>query len=166
MDPHQRLNLKKMVKEYNSEETTDTIRKLKHSKHLRTDILKMNAFRRKYSRLARTNKEQYKAMAEKQCAFLYANYTNIFHRSLKGELDIKLMLKFVEILERIEEGDIDQHEGSYEVGTILKKLYIDSALRQDNNREKGSKKKKVKKKIKKAINNITWEKFKMLQLNN
>ena len=163
MDKDQRLNLKNMIKEYNSEETTDKIRQLKHSKSIRTDILKLNAFKRKYSRLARTNKAQYKSMAEKQCAFLYNNYTNIFHRHLKNELDIKILLKFVEILERIEDGDIDQHDGSFEVGTILKKLYIDSALRQDNKREEGNKKKKQKKK--KPINNITWEKFKMMQLN-
>jgi len=163
MDKDQRLNLKNMIKEYNSEETTDTIRQLKHSKLIRTDILKLNAFKRKYSRLGRTNKAQYKSMAEKQCAFLYKNYTNIFHRHLKNELDMKILLKFVEILERIEDGDIDQHDGSFEVGSILKKLFIDSALRQDNKREKGNKKKKQKRK--KPINNITWAKFKMMQLN-
>ena len=163
MDPQQRLNLKNMIKEYDAEETTTKIRQLKHSKHIRTDILKLNAFKRKYSRLARTNKEQYKSMAEKQCSFLYNNYTNIFHRSLKNELDIKLMLKFVEILEHIEDGNIDQHDASYEVGTILKKMFIDSTLRQEKKREKGKKKKSKKKK---AINNITWEKFKMMQLNN
>ena len=163
MDPQQRLNLKNMIKEYDAEETTDKIRQLKHSKHIRTDILKLNAFKRKYSRLARTNKEQYKSMAEKQCSFLYNNYTNIFHRSLKNELDVKLMLKFVEILERIEDGNIDQHDASYEVGSILKKMFIDSALRQEKKREKGNKKKSKKKKV---MNNITWEKFKMMQLNN
>ena len=152
-----------MIKEYDAEETTDKIRQLKHSKQIRTDILKLNAFKRKYSRLARTNKEQYKSMAEKQCSFLYNNYTNIFHRSLKNELDVKLMLKFVEILERIEDGNIDQHDASYEVGSILKKMFIDSALRQEKKREKGNKKKSKKKKV---MNNITWEKFKVMQLNN
>ena len=161
MDPQQRLNLKNMIKEYDSEETTNKIRELKHSNHIRRDILKMNAFKRKYSRLAKTNNEQYKTMARKRCSFLYQNYTNIFHRSLKGELDIKLMLKFVEILERIENGNLDQHDGSYQVGMILKKLYIDSALRRDKKLDKG---KKVKKK-KKPVNNISWAKYKMTQLN-
>ena len=162
MDKQQRLNLQNMIKEYNSEETTDKIRELKHSKFLREDILKLNKFKRKYRRLAKTNKQQYKTMAEKHCSFLYNHYTNIFHRFLKDELNINILLQFVKILERIEKGDIDQHEGSFEVGTILKKLYIDSALRQDKNRETG-KKKVVKKK--KPINNITWTKFKMMHLN-
>ena len=30
----------------------------------------------------------------------------------------------------IEEGKIDQHEGSFLVGTLLKKIYVDSALRK------------------------------------
>ena len=39
MDPQQRLDLKNMIKGYNSEETTEKIRTLKHSKKIRTDIL-------------------------------------------------------------------------------------------------------------------------------
>ena len=156
MDQHQRLNLKNMIKEYNSEETTEKIRTLKHSKKIRTDILKLNEFRKKYSRISTTN--QYKMMARNRFPFLYNNYMNIFHRFLKGELDINLLLTFVNLLEKIEKGDMDQHEASFQVGTILKKLYIDSALRQDKKRDKT---KNVKKK--KPIKNISWNEFKMLE---
>ena len=44
-------------------------------------------------------------------------------------------------LQAIEEGEIDQHEGSYEVGKLLKELYIDSALRRETKRDKKRKKK-------------------------
>ena len=38
MDKQTRLNLTKLVKEYKSEETTEQIRKLKHSNLIRQDV--------------------------------------------------------------------------------------------------------------------------------
>jgi hypothetical protein len=35
-------------------------------------------------------------------------------------------------LKKIEDQEIDQHEGSYEVGMLLKKIYVDSALKKAN----------------------------------
>ena len=91
-----RLNLDKMIKEYDAEETTDKIRNLKHSKLIGDDVHKMILFRKKYSRLIKTNFEQYKQMARKQCKFLYDNYTNIFNRLLKDELNLDFILLYEE----------------------------------------------------------------------
>ena len=41
-----------------------------------------------------------------------------------------MLNKFLNVLKQIEDGKIDQHEGSYMVGTILKEIYIDSALKK------------------------------------
>jgi len=153
MDQKMRLNLDKMIQEYQPKETTEKIRKLKHSKLIKNDVDKFVIFRNKYIRLSKTNIEQYKKMARKQCSFLYDNYTNIFNRLLKEELNLTILANFLNILKRIEDGDIDQHEGSYEVGVILKKLYIDSVLIQ---KERDNKKKKRKKRKKKVVKNITW----------
>ena len=161
MDDETRLNLRQMLKKSDVEQTTEKIRELKHSKAIKKDIDKMQAFKRKYTRLAQTNKEQYKSMAENQCSFLYNNYTNIFHRLLKNELDVNILYKFVDILAKIETQEIDQHEGSYEVGCLLKKLYIDSALRQENSGKKSKKKKKKQR----VVRNITWAQYKALHLN-
>ncbi len=50
---------------------------------------------------------------------------------------------------------MDQHEASFEVGKLLKRLYIDSALKKaeriDNGTKEGIKLKKGK--------NITWKEF-------
>jgi hypothetical protein len=160
MDEKMRLNLDKMIKEYDAEETTEKIRNLKHSKLIGDDVNKMIHFRKKYSRLIKTNYEQFKQMARKQCNFLYNNYTNIFNRLLKDELNLNILANFLSVLKRIEDGKIDQHEGSYEIGLLLKKLYIDSALKQ---KERGEKKYKQKKK-KKKTSNITWSRYKELGL--
>jgi hypothetical protein len=68
---------------------------------------------------------------------------------IKNELNLSIMMQFVDVLRDIEEGKIDQHEGSYKVGKILKELYIDTALRKEQKLEAlgalgGGKNKKVK----------------------
>ena len=52
----------------------------------------------------------------------------------------------------MKEGEIDQHQGSYEIGILLKRLYIDSALKQDNTKDKDKSKS-----YKKAVNKISLE---------
>jgi hypothetical protein len=101
-------------------------------------------------------------MARKQCKFLYDNYTNIFNRLLKDELNLNILANFLSVLKRIEDGKIDQHEGSYEVGLLLKKLYIDSVLKQKEKDEKKNKRKK--KKTKKKAAKITWSRYKEMGL--
>ena len=40
------------------------------------------------------------------------------------------MSLFLKVLSDIENGELDQHEGSFIVGKILKEIYIDSALKK------------------------------------
>jgi hypothetical protein len=56
-----------------------------------------------------------------------------------------ILLRLINILHAIEEGALDQHEGSFEVGKLLKEIYIDSALRKaDKLNEDGEEKVEVK----------------------
>ena len=159
MDENERLHLQQMIKEHNVEETTEKIRRLKHSSQIRKNIETYLTLKNKYSRMRKSNSEQFKKIVRAQCAFLHRNYMNLFNRLIKDELDLKIVATFLAILSRIEEGEINQHEGSYEVGKLLKELYIDSALRRETKRDK-----KHKKKSKKRCKNITWADFKKLKL--
>lgn len=159
MDNNDRLHLQRMIKENNVEETTEKIRRLKHSSQIRKNIETYLMLKNKYPRMRQTNAEQFKQIVRGQCAFLHQNYMNLFNRLIKDEIDLNIVATFLAILSRIEEGEIDQHEGSYEVGKLLKELYIDSALRRETKRDK-----KRKKKSKKKVKNITWADFKKLKL--
>ena len=161
MDSKLRNHLNKLVKEYKSEETTEKIRKVRHSELIYKDVQILLKLKKQYPRLEKSNKEQFKIIATKHCTFLVENYTNLFIQILKNKLDLKLLLKFINILEEIENGKMDQHEASYKVGIILKKLYIDSALTDEKNKKNNKKiKKKIKKKNKKVKNEISWNDFK------
>jgi hypothetical protein len=159
MNKDERLHLQRMIKENNVVETTDQIRSLKHSSLIKAEVEKYLTFKKRYTRLYNTNPEQFKQMSRNHCPFLYKNYMNLFERLVKEELNLQILALLLATLKRIEDGEINQHEGSYDVGKVLKKLYVDSALRRESKREK-RKKKKQKRRTKK----ITWEEFKKLKL--
>lgn len=163
MDKTQSLELERLLREYNTEETTDKIREIRHSNKIRQDIKLMEHLKKKYTRMKISKTDNFRNICEKQCSFLFNNYTNIFNRILKDELNLEIMSKFLDVLERIENKEIDQHQGSYEIGSLLKKLYIDSALKNKNNIEMRND--GIKKKVeKKPVNNITWKQFKHIDI--
>lgn len=159
MDPSQRLALDRLIKEYNPEETTSDIRRLKHSKPIMDDVITLEKLKKDYSRLRKSNPEEFKQIAIKRGNFLWSNYTNIYNRLMKDELDISILSQFISVLRKIEEGDIDQHEGSVYIGELLKKLYVDSALRQGENIDKKNKKSKPKGPKK----DVSWKEYKLLK---
>ena len=155
MNSESRLNLERMIKEYQPEETTDQIRTLKHSQKIQKDVERMIKLQKDYKRLDFSTLEK---MIQKQCQFLYTNYFNLYNRLLKKELDLSILWKLILYLKKIEDGMIDQHEASVHVGEILKKLYIDSAVRKQKKIE--AKDAKKTKKIMRKAKKISWEDYK------
>lgn len=158
IDENTRLNFQRMMKDNDVQETTQHIRELKHSRLIRQDVNHMMKLKKKYTRLSY---EQFRQIATSQCNFIFNNYTNIFNRLLSDELDYNTMHQFLDVLEDIENEKMDQHEGSYKIGMILKNLYIDSALKRESRLNNDGKKVT----FKKPVNNISWDKYKLLHLN-
>ena len=164
LNREERLNLDKMIKSYDADDNTNKIRQLKHSKRIKEDVERLMNLKKKYIRMEMTNKDGYEKILISHCNFLWTNYTNIFNRLIKNELNINILYKFIDKLEEIEEGVTDQHTASVDIGKILKEMYIDSALRREKNyetQENGGKPKKEKK----PASNISWSKFKAMGLN-
>lgn len=128
MNDDQRLLLQKMIKANDCEDQSDLIRTLKHSHPLQKDINRLLEIKRDF----RDDETKVQEIASQECSFLFQFYTDIFNKIKKNELNLATLNKFLNILRSIEDGEIDQHEGSFYVGTILKELYIDSALRKSN----------------------------------
>ena len=126
MDEKQRLQLQNMIKVNDVSDQTELIRSLKHSQLLRTEINNMIMIKAKY----RGDEDKIYEECISECNFLFTYYTDIFNKVRKDEIDIGILNKFLDVLRRIEDGELDQHEGSFLVGTILKELYIDSALKK------------------------------------
>lgn len=162
MNEEERLNLRKMVAANNAEDNTNTIRKLKHSELIRSDVALMLKLKHEYSRLAKTNTAQFDAICVSRCSFLFNNYTDIFNKLKKDEIDLAILTKLVNVLKLIEDGRIDQHEGSFEVGKLLKQIYVDSALRKSehlDNDAAANKSAKTAQPVAK-VKDVSWKQFK------
>lgn len=156
MDEKQRLQLQNMIKTNDVSDQTELIRNLKHSQLLRTEINNMIMIRSKHKG---DDEKIYQECAE-ECNFLFTYYTDIFNKVRKNEIDIGILNKFLDVLKRIEDGELDQHEGSFLVGTLLKELYVDSALKKAEKLDEQYEKDRVEPKH--AEVNITWKQFKKM----
>ena len=155
MDDKQRLQLQNMIKTNNVEDQTDLIRKLNHSQILRNEINNMILLKAKY----RGDDEKIYNECANECNFLFTYYTDIFNKVRKDEIDIGILNKFLDVLRRIEDGEMDQHEGSFAIGTLLKELYIDSALKKSEKLDAMSEKSPE---PKRADVKISWNQFKKI----
>jgi hypothetical protein len=155
MDEKQRLQLQNMIKTNNVEDQTDLIRKLNHSQILRNEINNMILLKAKY----RGDDEKIYNECANECNFLFTYYTDIFNKVRKDEIDIGILNKFLDMLRRIEHGEMDQHEGSFAIGTLLKELYIDSALKKSEKLDAMSEKSPE---PKRADVKISWNQFKKI----
>lgn len=158
LDQETNLNLKKMIKEYNAEDNTEKIRKLKHSQLIKDQVTIMLELKKKYARLDKTMLDK---MIDSKCNWLFLNYTNLFNKLKKNELNLKILGYFIDTLKEIEDGKLDQHVASVKIGEILKKLYIDSALQHKEKLENSEKRKKKNVRREKKI---SWSQFKKQQL--
>jgi len=156
-----RLNLKKLIKDSDCDDNTESIRNLKHSGLIRADVSKLENLKRTQSVLKTADFVSFQEMARVECAFLYNNYMDIFNKVLKDEIDLKILTRLLIVLKLIEENKVDQHEGSAMVGKILKELYIDSAIKCSDNLDKENESKIVEKKTGSAI---SWKEYKNMYL--
>lgn len=158
MNNNQRLQLQNMIKTNNVTDQTELIRNLKHSDILKNEINNLILIKAKH----RDNIEKINELSVSECNFLFTYYTDIFNKIKKDEINLGILLKFIDVLKKIEDGDLDQHEGSFTIGTLLKELYIDSALKKadklnelyDNENTKVEQKEPIK---------ISWKQFKHLK---
>ena len=159
MNDKQRLELQKMINENDVKDQTEIIRNLKHSSILANEINNMIRIKAKF----RNDQEKIQMECMTECNFLYTYYTDIFNKVKKDEIDLNILNKFLNVLQKIEEGEINQHEGSFLVGNLLKELYIDSALRKADKLDKEyAYKEKV---VNHEPMNVSWKQFKEISKN-
>ena len=171
MDDDQRIHLQQLIHANGTEDHTEVIRRVKHSSQIYDDAMTMIKIKRDYGRLAKSNPTQFDAICVSRCAFLFTYYTDLYNKLKSGEIDLNLLFKMIQILREIEDGKLDQHEGSFEVGKILKSIYVDSALKRSENidAEQEAKDKrssaKASKKSRPAIpeKKMSWAEFKAAQ---
>lgn len=154
MDQKQKAHLQKMIEEYGVEDTTEEIRSTQHSKILLQELYAFERFKKENKRLSN---EMYNARARSMCPCMSTKYEDIFNKLVGNKLDVNILHTFILTLGKIEEGTLNQHEASFQIGGLLKKMYIDEKLKEE--------KKQMKKehKITKSNESMSWNDFKINQ---
>lgn len=164
LSDNERLNLQRMINDSECDDNTEQIRKVKHSILLRDEIRKLDTFKKANRSLQVKNFDRFTEEAKSVCPFLFRNYTDIFNRITKDELDLEIMTKLLMVLKMIEDNKVNQHEGSVMVGKVLKELYVDSALKRGENLDKLYESTKPETIEIKDANNLTWKEYKRLHM--
>ena len=136
MNSDQRLKLNELIKEGNVQDNTSNIQRIKHSKKILNDVNKVKLI------MTQSESLEYDLLdkaCSPHCTFIIENYKNIYTRLLKGQIDFIILYKFLDCLQSIEDGTRDQHEASYEIGILLKSLYIDPKIYQETDKRNGVK---------------------------
>ena len=134
MDSNERKMLDKMLQESDFQDNTHTIRNMKHSELIKQDVNKLLKLKQEYSNI--NDLTIYKKVCTTECRFLVKNYKKIFDKLVDDELELGIMLLLIKTLRKIEDGEVDQSEGSVEIGKILKQIYIDKVIVEERKEEK------------------------------
>jgi hypothetical protein len=157
MDANQKLQLQDMIQANGTQDQTDLIRNLKHSRILRAEVDNLLLIRAKYRN---ESPEFINNECMNECNFLFTYYTDIYNKVRKDEIDLSILNRFFDMLEQVENGSLNQHEASFQVGTILKELYVDSALKKAEKLDALSPSESHA--FRAPINNMSWSDYKKI----
>jgi len=124
LSENDRFQLKKMLEAHSVEDQTTKIREHQHSAEIRRCIQCIVAHKAQG-----LTKAEIETAVAVECSFLFFHYFEIYNMVLK-DVDLTILNKLLDVLEQIETGACDQHEGSYLVGKLLKEVYIDGIIKE------------------------------------
>ena len=160
----QRLQLQNMIDTNKGEDNTEMIRTLKQSISIKKDVDNMIKLKKEYPTMYETDKSGFEELCMSKCSFLFFNYTDIYNKILKNEINTDTLYSFIGVLKQIEDGELNEHDGSIKVGEILKTLYIDSAMRKSKKLDEENKNQEGKgddnEKEERVTKTISWAEYK------
>ena len=153
MNPNEVFKLNDMIKEGDCVDNTDTIRQLKHSSLITQNLNSLLRIKKKYKdEHSVVDLKELDEECLKECRFLFDNYTSIYNKLLRDQIDLKVFYRFLYYLKKIEDGELTFYQASYEIGTLLKSMYVDPIV-QDREKEKSQER---------IIKPISWDEFKKM----
>ena len=143
MNPEQRIKLNELISANKSVDNTKMIRELKHSSLIRKDVHTIQQLKNECKDHAELDRR-----ASIECHFLFSTYTMIYNRLIRDQIDVMVLMTFLNCLKKIEDGELDQHDASFEIGTLLKRMYVDPIVEKEKEPEY------------KKGKNLTWQEYK------
>ena len=160
MNKEQQRQLEKMIKENNVQDNTQNIRNEKKSGKIRECVDRILEIKKDFS-FSDNDNPSFKQLDEKcmcECSYLFINFPNIYNKLLKDEIDVNILYRFLHELSLVENGVKNQHEASFTIGELLKKMYIDKRLGDAETTKQTQRKEKLNKKTA----NLSWSDYKRM----
>ena len=152
MNPSDRKLLQKMIKENDVTDNTHLIRQQNLSDKIKGEVESLIILMKKHANIKGT--PEYDATMSKCCPLLSTKYSKIYEKILDKSINLDILSSLISELKQIENGNIDQHEASFQVGKTLKSHFVDKKLGisdGDNSTTLAEKKE------------ISWEEYKNLR---
>ena len=154
----EREQLKRAINQSETVDNTEYIRKMKQSYPLANDVRTMERLKQENAVLRQMEPENFRQLCESHCRYLFDHHSNIFNKLLNDEIDLTILQQYLQVLQLIELGEVDQHEGSVIIGKLLQKIYLDSATRRSQKLDEENPLPE-----KNTGANISWKDFKRIQ---
>lgn len=124
MDKNAQKSLDKYVLENNIEDNTQLIQSNQYSKKVQHDLVLMKCIKANY------NSEEFKAQCIERCTFLSEYQPKLFNKLINdmSPETLKIVDNIVKLLKQIENGEYNQHQGSFMFGELCKTIFIDPVL--------------------------------------
>lgn len=131
METIEKKQLEDIIKKNDYVNNTNKLRELKQSVNIKRDILTMQKLKMTHSKMREVEPDKFAQLCSSQCYYLFNHHNFIYKKLFNDEIRVDLLNELIGALELIENGKIDQHEGSVIVGKILKKIYIDTKIKDE-----------------------------------
>jgi hypothetical protein len=152
MNHEQSLQLADLMRTNNTVDNTPVIRELKHSKKIRRCAEKIEQIKIENPH---ADVKELNALCMGPASFLFRYYTIIYNKLIRSQIDMNTLHIFLDKIRDIENGQLTQQEAAYDIGMLLKKLYIDPRM---NEKEELKEPEYIKGK------NINWNDFKNMKI--
>jgi Iap family predicted aminopeptidase len=126
MNEQQRLQLSELMKTNNTIDNTELIRKLCHSSKIRKCAHKIETI---IKNNPTADIKTLDSLCIEEAHFLFMNYTSIYNKLIRNHIDISVFYFFLDKLREIEDEKLTQQEAAYDIGMLLKKMYVDPRLK-------------------------------------
>jgi len=131
MNDQDRANLNKVIEGLDSaqyQDNTEYLRQERRSIRLRDEVLHMERLKRSYE--GDRASEAFVELCQRECSYLFMQYPLIFNKLVKDLLDLRLFFQALQTLRQIEDGAINQEEGSVIMGKLFADMYLDASRRE------------------------------------
>ena len=112
--------------------------------NIKTEISNIMAFRMKHVDLARNKPNKFKTKAETEFSAFNEKYPQIFRLCLQGFFDnpaaINQLESFINLSEKVNNGEVDEKEASVAIGTKLVDQYVKPLINEKDDKIDNDKK--------------------------